>query len=268
MNKVPALLMVLVLLGCSKSPGSEETEQPVDEGGEYVEYNNPPAEGFNQEGSDLIATLLADKVMNAMGGREAWDATRYISWTFLGRRDHVWDKQEGNVRIEAPDRNLTILMNINSMEGKAMVNGEEVTNPDSLETYMDLGKRMWINDSYWLVMPFKLKDSGVTLTYVGEDTTETGIRSDVIRLTFEEVGVTPENAYDVWIDIDEKLVRQWAYYRSLEEAEPNFITSWEGYKKHGNILLSGVRGERELTNIKVMEELPAGTLTEFEVLIQ
>ena len=45
---------------------------------------NPPAKGFNAAGSDAKAVAIADQVMEAMGGRKAWDATRYITWNFLG----------------------------------------------------------------------------------------------------------------------------------------------------------------------------------------
>jgi hypothetical protein len=266
-KSVILILISVILFSCSRTSNKEDNSSS-DETGDYVEYNNPPADGFNQEGSDLLATLLADKVMNAMGGRKAWDETRYISWTFFGRRNHVWDKQSGDVRIEDPQRDLVILMNINTMDGRVQLGGEELTNADSLSKYLDQGNRMWINDSYWLVMPYKLKDSGVTLYYLGEDTTQTGIKSDVIKLTFEDVGVTPENFYDVWIDIDTKLVMQWAYYPSNEYSEPNFITPWADYKKYGNILLSGNRGgNRELNNIKVLDELPAGTMDSFEPVV-
>lgn len=268
-NLVPVTLLLAFLASCTQSPNQETPNEEIEEGGEYVEYNNPPAEGFNQEGSDLLATLLADKVMNAMGGRKAWDETRYLSWNFFGSRIHVWDKQEGNVRIEQPSRDLIILMNINSQEGKVMMAGEEMTNPDSLSKYLDIGNKMWINDAYWLVMPYKLKDSGVTLTYVGEDTTELGAKSDVIRLSFDNVGVTPENVYDVWVDVDSKLVTQWSYYKSLDDAEPRFITPWEDYQQYGSILLSGGRGgERRLSDIQVLEEVPEGTFDSFDPQVQ
>jgi hypothetical protein len=32
----------------------------------------------------------------------------------------------------------------------------------------------WINDAYWLVMPWKLQDPGVTLSYVKTDTLQMG----------------------------------------------------------------------------------------------
>ncbi|WP_420317114.1 hypothetical protein [Ekhidna sp.] len=259
------VLVILILSSCSTgSTSSESADSTAVDGGEFVEYNNPPAEGFNQEGSDLLATLLADKTMLAMGGRKAWDNTRYIRWNFFGRRDHIWDKSTGDVRIEVPADDLTILMNINTKDGKAMKRGVEVT--DSVEYYLERGYGMWVNDSYWLVMPYKLKDSGVTLKYLREDTTQTGARADVVSLSFEDVGVTPQNVYEVWIDTDSKLVTQWAYYPDSSALEPSFITPWADYKKYGEIMLSSSRGRNTLQSIEVLDEVPEGTFTEFDAL--
>ncbi|MEQ8470228.1 MAG: hypothetical protein RIC35_03545 [Marinoscillum sp.] len=225
---------------------------------EVVVYNNPPAEGFNVEESSPIAILLADQVMNSMGGRAAWDKTNVIYWNFFGARTLLWDKENNKVRIDMPNGDLTMALNMDDMTGKVWKAGEEMTNADSLSKYLERAKRMWINDSYWLVMPFKLKDSGVTLTYLAEDTTQAGIKSDVLRLTFEGVGVTPQNAYEVWVDIDEKLIKQWAYYSDAEQAEPNFVLPWTEYKQYGDIKLSGERGDRDLTDIKVLKKTPKG----------
>ncbi len=263
-HQLSIVLGIFILSSCSTgSSSSESADSTAVSGGEFVEYNNPPAEGFNQEGSDLLATLLADKTMQAMGGRKAWDNTQYIKWNFFGRRNHTWDKATGDVRIEVPEKELTILMNINSKEGKAMIAGEEVT--DSLDIYLQRGYEMWVNDAYWLVMPFKLKDSGVTLKYLREDTTQTGDRADVISLSFEDVGVTPENVYEVWVDTDSKLVTQWAYYPDSSSLEPRFITPWADYNKYGEIWLSGNRGKNSLSNIEVLQEVPTGTFNQFQL---
>ncbi len=45
---------------------------------------NPAADGFDMAGSDPKAVEIADQVMQAMGGRKAWDNTHYISWNFFG----------------------------------------------------------------------------------------------------------------------------------------------------------------------------------------
>lgn len=257
-------LTVIVLLAACSSPSSTEDNaaDSLAVSGEFIEYNNPPAEGFNLEGSDVLAMLLADKTMQAMGGREAWDNTQYLSWNFFGRRSHVWNKWTGDIRIEVPETNLKVLMNINTKEGKVERNGQVVS--DSLEFFLQKGYEWWVNDAYWLVMPYKLKDSGVTLKYIGEDTTQLGATADVLSLSFDNVGVTPENVYEVWIDTDSKLVTQWAYYPTDSTMEPRFVTPWSNYNTYGNILLSGDRGNYQLTDIQVLPEVPADLFTSFD----
>ena len=262
MKNTFVIFLIVALASCSTTKSESTTETEAE--GDFVEYNNPPADGFDQEGSDLLATLLADKSMQAMGGREAWDKTRYIGWNFFGSRDHLWDKWTGNVRIDVPAQELTILMNINTKEGKVQKNGEVLT--DSADFYLQRGYGMWVNDSYWLVMPYKLKDSGVTLKYLREDTTQLGASADVLSLSFKDVGVTPQNIYEVWIDTDSKLVTQWAYFPDSSTLEPRFITPWADYKKYGEILLSSNRGQYELTNIKVFDEVEESTFTSFETI--
>lgn len=267
MNKLTVILpFILIMSSCANNTtenkdsfGDEITEAES----EFVEFNNPPAEGFNLEGSDMLATILADKCMQAMGGRKAWDKTRYISWNFLGRRKHLWDKATGNVRIEDPSNDLIVLMNIKNKEGSVFKDGGLVT--DSLDHFLEKGYGWWVNDSYWLVMPYKLKDTGVTLSYVREDTTMNGDAADVIRLSFEDVGVSPENIYDVWVDIDSKLVTQWAFYPDSAAESPRFITEWRGYKSYGEILLSGNRGDYTITDINVHESIPEGIFTDYNV---
>ena len=138
--------------------------------------------------------------MKASGGRYAWDQTRFIRWTFFNNRSLIWDKKQNRVRIESLKEDLKILLNLGDMTGKVWKNGEMFTQPDSIKKYLERGKGIWINDSYWLVMPFKLKDSGVTLKYLGKHNNTLGIECDVLELTFKAVGVTPDNKYHVYIN--------------------------------------------------------------------
>jgi len=220
---------------------------------------NPPAPDFNIADSDLKAVSIADEVMRAMGGRKAWDDTRCISWNFFGRRTLLWDKQANLCRIEWLNRPLKIIVNTNDSTGKVLLDGVEQTHPDSLAKYLDMGKKVWINDSYWLVMPFKLKDSGVTLKYLGAGQTEQGEAADLLQLTFASVGVTPDNKYHVWVDKKTRLVTQWAYFEKFSDEKPRIVNAWADYKRYGEIQLSGSRGERGvMTPIQVLEQPPAG----------
>lgn len=214
--------------------------------------------------NDPKATTIANEVMKAMGGEKAWGNARHFHWNFFGARTLIWDKWTGNVRIEVPKENATYLLNINTMEGKAMVKGEEITDSVTLEEAIKKAKSIWINDSYWLIMPFKLQDPGVTLTYEGEQATEAGEMSDVLGLTFENVGLTPQNKYLVYVDKNSRLVTQWAFYRNATDKKPGFVLPWGEYKPYGKLLLSGDRGERDLTDIKVFKKLPETVYSSFE----
>lgn len=218
---------------------------------------------FNAENSDPEAIEIADQVMEAMGGEKNWEDTRHISWTFFDSRKHFWDKNTGDIRIESLKDDVKILMNINSLEGEVYKDGAIMDDPDSISTYLEKGKNWWINDSYWLVMPYKLKDPGVRLKYIGEETVN-GNEADVIQLTFEEVGATPENKYLVYVDKENKLVTQWAFFRKADQDTPDFVMPWEDYNKHGGILLSGKRGDATLSNISVHSSLPKEVYNSFE----
>lgn len=249
------------LISCQSSDQSQENLTQVNPG---LAEANPPAEGFDQEGSDTTAIQIADEVMQAMGGRQAWDSTRYLTWNFFGNRSLLWDKHTGKVRIEVPQDSAIYLINIQEDTGKVMMHGKEITTPDSLAKYVEQGKKIWVNDSYWLLMPFKLKDSGVTLTYVGEDTIQGGKQADVLELRFKNVGFTPENKYRVYVDQNDHLVKQWAFYPQASMDTPRFVTPWEGYQKYGDIMLAGGRGDREITNIEVMQDVPDSMFTSME----
>lgn len=214
---------------------------------------NPAAKGFNAAGSDPKAIAIADQVMDAMGGRKAWDKTRYITWSFFGRRTLLWDKKAGLCRIDIPADNSTYIIDVNKETGQIKQKGTVMTQADSVKKYAAIAKSIWINDSYWLVMPYKLKDSGVTLKYKGEMSAESGAACDVLELTFENVGRTPENRYLVFVDKTTHLVAHWQHFRKATDEKPGMTSPWNNYQKHGKILLSGDRGgNRQLTNIEVL----------------
>jgi hypothetical protein len=225
---------------------------------------NPPAEGFNMDFSDPAAIELADSVMRAQGGRTAWDQTRFISWNFFGRRNLVWDKQEARVRIESLADSTLYLLDMKTGKGRVRVKGTELTEADTLKTMLERAEKIWINDSYWLVMPFKLKDSGVTLKYLGEDTLQTGGFCNVLQLTFSNVGSTPENKYNVYVDRKDNLVKQWAYYENATQDTSSAIWPFDNYKRYGKILLSADRSDdKGPKNVSVSDTLPDALFTEF-----
>lgn len=230
--------LIFIIVGCDHSPQSEKDV-------------NPHAEGFNVEESDAEAIMIADSVMNAMGGRKAWDNTEVIKWNFFGRRTLDWDKKHNTVAINLISDSILIDLDMSKMAGKVFFKGVQQTEPDTLAKYLERGKTIWINDSYWLVMPYKLKDSGVTLKYSGTDTTAAREPAHVLSLTFDNVGVTPDNKYEVLVSQNDYLVKEWRFFTQATDTIPRFTSPWEEYRQYGQILLSGNRGRSQLSEISV-----------------
>lgn len=238
-----------LIIGLSVLISCDETETAM-------RAENPHAEGFNVESSDAKAIELADAVMEASGGRTAWDQTEMIQWNFFGSRKHIWNKKTGDLIIESSRDTSLIKMNLKTLKGEVTLKGERVTDPQVIKDYMEKGNRWWINDSYWIFLPFKLKDSGVTLKYLEETETADGRKADKLELTFADVGVTPDNKYHVYVDKESKLMTQWDFFTKYEDPEPRFSNPWLAYKDYEGIQLSSSRGgERKMLDIKVGDEL-------------
>lgn len=206
---------------------------------------------------DSRSSAIADSVIQMMGGKQNWDNVHYLRWNFFGRRTLYWDKWTGNVRIEVPAKKLLILTNINTRQGHAFRDSKELLQPDSIAYFMDRGFKIWANDSYWLIMPFKLKDPGVNISYKGSANDSEGNPCFVLELTFNNVGVTPENKYRIYVDRKKYLVTQWDYFEKYQDEKPDISSPWGNYQWYGKILLSDDRGrdEGKLSDIEVMDEV-------------
>ncbi len=99
----------------------------------------------------------------------------------------------------------------------------------------------FINDSYWLLMPFYLvwSKDGYESAVTYRDTMP--LSKDIgTKLTVQyrpEGGYTPGDAYDLYVDDDYRL-REWAY-RKGGQAEPNTVMDWSDYSTEGGLVLPG-----------------------------
>jgi hypothetical protein len=244
-------IVVLIIISCS---GKKE---------EVNLYANPPEEGFDLANSEPAAIELADSIMAAMGGRKNWDEVRFISWNFSGLRDLVWDKHTGRVRIDAYHDSVIYLIKLNTAEGRVKIKNVELTG-DSLKKMLEQGKDIWRNDSYWLVMPFKLKANGITLRYLGEDTLKTGGKYNVLEVIVNEPERASKSKYHVYVDIRDNLVKQWSYFEEFAQDSATFTHPWDNYRTYGNILLSADRSDSVgPRHVKLQSKIPNKIFQEF-----
>jgi hypothetical protein len=206
----------------------------------------PPADA---QAADARAVAVADRVMQALGGTEAWNKTRYLRFDFavdrdgktVMRRAHTWDKWTGRYRLEATTRegdSYLVLLNIGSKDGRAWLKGSELRG-DEARKYLEQGYAAWVNDTYWLLMPYKMKDPGVALALDGEET-KGGETWDRLRLTFDGVGLTPKDKYWAYVNRKTGLVDRWDYVLKGESKPPTTFT-WQNWRKYGTVMLADDR---------------------------
>ncbi|TDE05497.1 hypothetical protein [Flavobacterium hiemivividum] len=215
------------------------------------------------QSKDKKANAIVKEMLTAMGGMKNYNSTQFIQWDFVNRK-LSWNKWTGDVRVENPSAKQVILVNINTLKGKVYENGVLVNDQAKAKELLEKGKNWWINDSYWLVMPWKLQDPGVSLKYVKTEKLPNGKTADILQLTFSAVGVTPENKYWLFVGKEDHLIKQWAYYKNFNDAEPKFLKPWSNYQKVGNILLSFDRPNEEVgpKNVVVKTNLDSSIFTE------
>ena len=200
-------------------------------------------------GSDPRAVAVADRVMQALGGEAAWNATRYLRFDFavdrggktLMRRAHAWDKWTGRYRVEGTDkdgRDVVVAMNLNTKEGSATVAGVTLAG-EELKRALETGYAWWVNDAYWLLMPYKVRDPGVVLALAGQE--KKGQDAwDKVLLTFEGVGLTPKDRYWVFVNAKTGFVDRWEFVLKGEKTPP-VPFEWKGWKAYGRIQLADDR---------------------------
>ncbi len=202
--------------------------------------------------ADDKANQIADQLMQALGGKQAWDATHFLTFRFAGFRNHHWDKWTGRHRLEFINRvgeHWIVLQNLNTRQGRAFKNGVELSGEEAHKA-VEAAYGTWINDTYWLLAPYKLRDRGVNLEYAGSETID-GVAYDKLHLSFDNVGLTPGDQYWVYVNPETHLVDRWAYrlQGTPADKEPT-AWLWQGWQRYGNIMLAGGRrspqGDREL----------------------
>ena len=179
---------------------------------------------FGADEPDQKAQQLARELWQASGG-ESWRNVSELRFTFiveengkeLARAEHHWNVAAGTDRVKWKGKDVTVNLASPAQDedGKA-------------------AHARWVNDSYWLLAPLKVLDPGVRLTPEGMKESE-GVQCETLRMSFEQVGLTPGDQYLLYIDPETKLVRAWDYI-----PKPESVThgTWEKYESFGPLKLA------------------------------
>jgi len=228
---------------------------------------------------DPEVTRIHTRMIDAMAPNQGWERTRYLAFEWsVSRPDgqpplvraHRWDRWEGEARVEAPTqeggRYVALFNTSDPTAGRVWVDGEEIFGEEA-QSRLEGAYRAHINDAYWLVMPYKWTDPGVVVAYQGQRLREDPDAEmdprlwEVVELSFEEVGLTPQNRYLAWIEPETGRMERWEHFSNAEaNASP---ANWEGWTQFGPLSLALDRttgGQRRIffTNVTASETVPAG----------
>ena len=214
----------------------------------------------NAQTQDAKSAPIVKALYKAMGGVEAYSKIHVIQWDFKTRRLY-WNKWTGAVRIEIPEKKQVVLVNVNTLQGNVFEDGVEVVAPSRRKRMLQRGKNIWINDAYWLVMPWKLEDPGVSLRHLKTEVIAGDNRCDVLEVTFTNVGVTPSNKYHIYVNQKDHLITQWAFFKTATDANPKFKLPWDNYQPIDGVFLSFNRSKFGPTNVRVLPNFNASLFT-------
>ena len=224
------------------------------------EFEDPDVTRVHRE---MIRTIAPD------GG---WEDARYLEFDWVVRpdddpmvRSHRFDRWEGQARVEMSqdDGELVASFPVDAPEdGTVALDGEPLEGDEAREA-LESAHQAHINDSYWLLMPYKWADPGVTAEYVGEEEDDDGQTWEVVELRFDDVGLTPDNVYRGFVNPESGRMERWYHYQDAD-ADPS-PADWVEWETFGPIQLA-TRRERDgelfigFDNIRVEEEVPSGAL--------
>jgi len=190
-----ALVAIVFTLGAARSTAAAETRDPK-------------------------AVEIAKTMMKAMGGEDAWSKAHFVRYDFrvtvdgktVVDRAHLWDKSTGRYRLDTKShdgRPEVVLFNVSDQKGTVYVGGKPLQGAEAAKGLKD-AYGAFINDMYWLSMPWKWLDMGVNLKYMGQKNLR-GKTYDVVELTFGKVGLTPGDRYDAYVSPQTHLMEHWEY---------------------------------------------------------
>ena len=202
------------------------------------------------------AEALAQKMQEAIN-KEAWDSTRYVTWTFRDAHDFVWNKTAHLVQVEWGDNR--VILDEKTQQGKAWVANAEVEG-EKASKLLKTAWALFCNDSFWLNAPAKAFDPGTSRSMVKLDDGREGV-----MVSYSSGGVTPGDSY-LWIVDENGLPKAWKMWVNIipiggiELSWENWITLSTGakiastHKGIGELVLTNIKGGMNLSDIGLTDD--------------
>jgi len=199
-------------------------------------------------GSD--ADQLAQAVMAGLN-KKAFDQIPYLQWEFFrAGQKYFWDKGKNDAIIEWGDNK--VIMDLDTQKAKTFAGGvlQQGENHNELKAK---AWSNWCNDSFWMIAPYKMFDSGTTREVVQLEDGKPGSKG--LKITYASGGVTPGDSYLWYLDQNNRPY-QWKMWTSILPVK-GMKSSWGKWEDNGGAILST---KHDLMGKEVMmKNVKAGT---------
>lgn len=241
-------LALLAVLALTIGPSKPVTPPPAKASAPPATASTPPP----PMQADAASLACIKELTDAMGGQETWNKLPYFRFDFVVVKDgkevarfkHWWDKMHSRCRVEGPDeqgRVVTACFNLMTKKGKTFTDGIVDTDSTNIANIIENGYERWVNDTYWIIMPFKLHDNGVHVKHVRTEEGTNGATYDVLEVSFmPNVGLTPEDHYWLFVNTKTHLIDRWEMVLTGQKPPPSGST-WESWTSIGPLQLSLAR---------------------------
>ncbi len=136
----------------------------------------------------LEAEAMAQKMLSALNN-DAFTTTRYLEWTFAGRKhQYVWNTENGKVKVYWDDYRVDLDL-VHKGNSQVLEKGKLLKGA-SRNRIIEQARSFFNNDSFWLVAPYKVFDKGTTRSLV-----PLADGSDGLMVTYTQGGTTPGDSY-------------------------------------------------------------------------
>lgn len=187
----------------------------------FFKYNEDLPTGIQGGKADALAYKMLDAL-----DYEAYKNTSYIEWTFKKRHHFEWKKNEGICDVFWKEYRVSLNLK-DYTKSKVFVHSFKMKG-EMAEELINEAIKIFNNDSFWLVAPYKVFDEGVERRLVKLNNNE-----EALLITYTSGGTTPGDSY-LWL-FDEtgkpKSFKMWTDLlpiNGLEATWSDWITTESG----------------------------------------
>jgi len=149
----------------------------------YLKYNEELPKGIQGTNADALAVKMLDAL-----DHEAYKNTDYIEWTFKNKHHYKWYKSADSCEVQWS--NFKVVLNFKNHSNSKVYVLDQKYNGIEKQDFIDKAESYFNNDSFWLVAPYKVFDTGVERRLV-----KTENQKDALLITYTTGGTTPGDSY-------------------------------------------------------------------------